>query len=191
MKIFYTVSKTGMAKFGLEYQFVLDELKKRKLDVIATLDRSYRAHMTKLKNVSDISNSEDKYKYVNDSAVKRSIFICDAVIIEASYPSFRLGFEAHFALSQQKPVLVLSKKRNYSNLIDSPNFFGAKYSEFTLPDELDKFVSHVRKYKLRNRFNLFVSDQEKEHLKKAAKINSVSMSSYIRKLVQKDLSARL
>lgn len=190
MKIFYTVSRTGVAKFGREFQLVLDELKKRNLDVIATMDRSYRKYLVDLRNVPDVSQSEDKYKYVNDSAVKRAIFISDATIIEASYPSFRLGFEAHLALSQQKPVLVLSKERNYANLIDSPNFFGAKYTEFTLPDILDNFISHVKKYKLRNRFNLFVSDNEKEYLKKAAKVNGVSMSSYIRKLVQKDLSTK-
>jgi hypothetical protein len=186
MKIFYTVSKTGMSRYLNEYGLVLSELKKHKVEVIATLDKSYRANRPELKNVVDVSGSEDKYKYVNDSAVKRAIFISDAVVIEASYPSFRLGFETHLALSQQKPVLVLSKNRNYANLIDSPNFFGAKYNDFTLPDEIQKFITHVKKYKLRNRFNLFVSDDESAYLRKVSKINSVSMSSYIRKLIQKD-----
>ncbi len=188
MKIFYTVSKTGMATHLKDYELVFNELKKHRVGIIATFDKSYRADRPELKGVSDISGSEDKYRYVNDSAVKRSIFVSDGVVIEASYPSFRLGFEAHLALSQQKPVLILSKNRNYANLIDSPNFFGAKYNEFTLPDEIAKFITHVKRYRLRNRFNLFVSDDEKDYLKRAAKVNNISMSSYIRKLVQQDIS---
>ena len=189
LKIFFTESKTGRSypKVSHNYNLVLNELKRHDIDVISTHERTYLDNRSGFKKVESLSVSEKSYKYVHDSAIKKAIFVSDAVIVEASYPSFRLGFETHFALTQQKPVLVLSTEHNYANLIDHPNFFGTKYREFTLPDEIDKFLRHVDKHKLRNRFNLFISDKEKYHLNKVAKINSISMSSYIRKLIQQDI----
>ncbi len=189
MKIFFTHSKKGRHKFAKVNKLVLDELHRHNVKTITTFERGYLSDRPELKKIKNLSESEDKYRYIHDSLVKRAIFVSDAVVIEASHPSFRLGFETHFALSQQKPVLVLSLKRNYANLIKNPNFFGAKYNEFTLPDEIEKFIAHVKKYKLRNRFNLFISDDEKEYLERVAKINSISMSSYLRKLIQQDISS--
>jgi hypothetical protein len=125
---------------------------------------------------------------LHDSAVKRAIFRADAMVIEASEPSFRLGFEAFFALSQQKPVLVLSRSRDYSHLIDQPNLFGAKYTDFTLPDEIEKFLRHVKENKLRNRFNLFISDAQRKHIEQSAKFYNVSKSDYVRKLIEADVN---
>lgn len=188
MKIFFTFSKRGRFKFSQANKLILDELQKHKVKIITTLRKKYLSGKPKLQAVKGLSESENTYKYVHDSVIKRAIFISDAVVIEASNQSFRLGFEAHLALSQQKPVLILSNKHNYANLINHPNFFGAKYNDFTLPDTIEKFIAHAKKYKLRNRFNLFISDEEKEHLQRASKINNVSMSNYIRKLIQQDIS---
>lgn len=186
MNIFLTVSKTGAAKFRADYQAVLKELEAQGAKVVATFTKGYLDEEPELKEAGDITISEDQYRYANDRAVRRGIFRADAVVIEASYPSFRLGFEAFFGLSIGKPVLVLSKFRNYGHLIDQPNLFGAKYTEFTLPDEIEKFLRHVRKYKLRNRFNMFISDDQKKQLEDKAKRYGISQSDYLRKLIDSD-----
>lgn len=190
MKIFFTVSKSGIKNHLGDYKKVLKELGNQRVKVEATLIKTYLKKPF-LKKIPELVNQEGSYKYVHDSAIRKAIIWSDAVIIEASYPSFRLGFEAYFALAQQKPVLILSKTRNYGNLIDQPNFFGAKYTDFTLPDEIEKFIRHVREYKLRNRFNLFISDKHKVHLEKMAVIQGVSMSDYVRKLVERDMNSDL
>lgn len=187
MKIFLTVSKTGMAKFEKSYEAVLNELKAQGAQVEATFTKAYLKSPT-LKAVKDLTLSEDSYRYVHDTAVRQAILRSDGVVIEASYPSFRLGFEAFFALSAQKPVLVLSQDHNYAHLIDQPHFFGAKYTPFTLPDEIEKFLKHIRQYKLNNRFNLFISDAQRQYIEKAATQHNVSKSDYIRKLVEKDMA---
>lgn len=188
MKIFFTFSKRGRFKFSQVNKLVLGELQKHKVKIITTLRKKYLSDKPKLQAVKGLSESEDTYRYIHDAVVKRAIFVSDAVVVEASYQSFRLGFETHFALSQQKPVLVLSNEHNYANLIKHPNFFGAKYTEFTLPDEIEKFINHVKKYKLRNRFNLFISDREKEYLQHLSKVSNISMSGYLRKLIQQDIT---
>lgn len=190
MKIFLTVSKTGQATFARAYHEVLKELQEQGARVEATFVKTYLNKTPKLKKVKDLASSEDNFRYVHYSAVRQSIFRADAVVIEASYPSFRLGFEAFFALVSQKPVLVLSKFRNYGHFIDQPNFFGARYTSFTLPDEIEKFLSHVQKYKLRNRFNLFISDLHRKHLRQAAEHYKVSKSDYLRKLIETDMKGK-
>ncbi|HCM82270.1 TPA: hypothetical protein DIS60_02805 [Patescibacteria group bacterium] len=188
MKIFLMVSKTGMVKFEKSYIAVLEELKAQGAHVEATFVKTYLNKMPQLKAVKDLTNSEDTYRYVHDSAVRQAILRSDSVVVEASYPSFRLGFEAFFALSAQKPVLVLSHYHNYAHLIDQPHFFGAKYTSFTLPDEIEKFLRHIKQYKLRNRFNMFISNNQRLHIEKTAVRYNVSKSDYVRKLIEKDMS---
>jgi hypothetical protein len=185
-KIFFTVSKTGRYQYSHINHLILDELRRSKVKVISTVDEQYLSEFPQLQKGPSLSEMEQDHKYTHDILVKRAILLCDAVIVEASHPSFRLGFEAHLALTQQKPVLVLSQTTNFGNLINHPNFFGVKYSEFTLPDEIEKFLRHVKKFSLRNRFNLFVSDHERDYLKQVSQLHGISMSSYIRKLIQQD-----
>jgi predicted DNA binding CopG/RHH family protein len=187
MKIFYTVSKSGRHKYSAKNKLVLDELKVQGASVISTIEKTYLKDDPKHKKIDDLSEKEE-YKFVHHTAIKKAIFLCDGVVIEASNPSFRLGFEAHLALTHQKPVLVLSRDKNYGGLVDHPNFFGAAYTDFTLPDEIEKFLRHVKKYRLRNRFNMFISDSEKAYLKRMAEVNGMSMSNYIRKLIQQDMT---
>src|SRR4030042_4734263 len=186
MKIFFTVSNSGLPGLLKNCGQILKELKSHGANVTATFDKSYWKGARNLGNIEGVTTSEDQYRFVHDRAIRRAIFRADAVVIEASYPSFRLGFEAFFALSQQKPVLVLSQSRNYGRLIDQPNFFGAKYTLFTIPDIVEGFLKHVRKNKLRNRFNLFISDEHKKHIEDVAKRYGVSMSDYIRRLIEND-----
>src|SRR4030042_7177210 len=185
MNIFLTVSKTGVRKHLEDYQRVLSELEHQNVKVTTTFVKQYADH---LKVFRESAKSLKEKKYANDIAVRKTIVKSDAVVIEASYPSFRLGFEAFYALSLEKPVLVLSKYEDYSILIDQPNFFGAKYTDFSVPDEIEKFLKHVRQYKLRTRFNLFISESHKNKLEKAAKHFNVSMSDYLRKLIEEDIS---
>jgi len=188
MKIFFTISKTGITQYQKEYNNVLDELKRNKVDFIETIHKTYIDNDPLLKKVDNLPAQENEFRFAHDAAIRKAIFQCDAVIIEATYPSFRLGFEAFFALAQQKPVLVISKEHNYGLLINQPNFFGAKYTDATLSVEVKKFLKHVKDFKLRNRFNLFISDQHKVFLEKEAKHFGLTMSDYIRKLIDTEMN---
>lgn len=187
MKIFLIGSRSGLKKYRKRYELVLKELKEQRAEVKATFNLTYLDSYPKLKKVKDLSILGGKYKHIHDSIVRESILNSNGVVIEASYPSYRLGFETFYTLSQQKPVLVLSKTRDYSKLVDQPNFFGAKYTNFTLPDEVEKFLKHVKEHKLRTRFNLFISETHKQHIKRKAKKYGVSMSDYIRMLIDKEI----
>jgi len=191
MKIFFTCSRVGskIDKYRSLDIKILAELRRLKVNIESTLERTYLNQTPNLKKILNLTDNESDYKFVHDSLVRQAIRQSDALVIEASYPSFRLGFEAFFALSLQKPVLVLSKFKNYANLIDQPHFFGARYSDFTLPDEIEKFVKHVKKFKLGTRFNMFMSNEQKMKIDKVSKQYGVSQSDYIRGLIDKDTSS--
>lgn len=186
MKIFFTFSSKGLKEFEQEYKNILNELKSENIVVVDTYNKNYLEEKPYLQKIENLNLSENTYRYAHDSAIRKAIIQCDAVIIEASCPSFRVGFEAFFSLSQQKPVLVLSKFNNYGRLIDQPHFFGAKYTDVSLSDEISKFIKQVNEFKLRNRFNLFISDNQKDYLEKEAKRNGISMSDYVRNLIDHD-----
>lgn len=188
MKVLFTCSRSGskVEKYHALDLKVLTELKRLKINTESTLEKSYLNNTPQLKKVSNLAGDELAYKYIHDTSIRQAIRRCDALVIEASYPSFRLGFEAFFALSLNKPVLVLSKLHNFANLIDQPHFFGSKYTDFTLPDEIEKFIKHVRKFKLGIRFNLFISEDQKVKIDKMSKQYNVSQSDYIRGLIDKD-----
>ena len=184
MKIFFTVSRTGLPKYLPTYELVLKELKNHKVHVEATFVKSHAEKVTRIRSQS---KAKGKSRYANDAVVRKGILLSEALVIEASHPSSRLGFEAFYALTIQKPVLVLSRLHDYADLIDQPHFFGAKYTDFTLPDEIEKFLKHVEHYNLRSRFNLFIADNQKKHLEESAKHFGVSMSDYVRKLIDSDM----
>jgi hypothetical protein len=188
MKVFFTCSRNGskIEKYYRQSYQVLQELKRLKVSVESTLEKSYLNGAPDLKRVKDLSINESDFKYVHDTSVRQAIRRNDAMIIEASYPSFRLGFEAFYALSIKKPVLVLSASKNYAGLISQPHFFGAKYTDFTLPDIIEKFIKHIRQYKLGTRFNLFISQAQKQKLDLMSRQYHVSQSDYLRGLVDKD-----
>lgn len=188
MKVFFTCSRAGskIDKYRSLDIKVLEELRRLEVSIESTIERTYLSQTPELRKILDLTENESAYKFVHDSLVRRVIRRSDAMVVEASYPSFRLGFEAFYALSLQKPVLVLSKFKNYANLINQPHFFGAKYTDFTLPDEIEKFVKHVKSYRLSARFNLFISDDQKSKIDKMSKQYNVSQSDYIRGLIDKD-----
>ena len=185
-KIFYTVSKRNLESHFDEYLFVLNELKRFKdIKVVSTIEKTYLKN-SKYKKVKDLAlKTSPEYRFIHSRNVRRAIYEADAVVIEASYQSFRLGFEAHYSVSLRKPTLVLSKFDDYGKLIDAPNFFGYKYTEFLLPDILEKFISYVKRNKLRERFNLFLSKEHKKILAENAKKLGVTQSEYIRMLIEK------
>ena len=81
-----------MTKYEKTYLAALEELKAQGAKVEATLVRTYLDKTPKLKKILNLTNSEDSHRYVHDSAVRQAILRSDGVVIEASYPSFRLGF---------------------------------------------------------------------------------------------------
>lgn len=92
---------------------------------------------------------EENIKKLGDSHrihyefIRQGIANADAVIIEASFEDFRVGHEATLAIIYKKPVLCLSQKKDYGDLIRHEAFQGELYTEKNLESLVLKFLRGV------------------------------------------------
>lgn len=75
--------------------------------------------------------------------IRQGIANADAVIIEASFEDFRVGHEATLAIIYKKPVLCLSQKKDYGDLIRHEAFQGALYTDNNLESLVLAFLKGV------------------------------------------------
>lgn len=119
-------------------------------------------------------------------AIRRGIMAADAVVIEASYQDIQIGYEAALAVAGKKPVLCLSICEDFSQKIDNRYFFGAKYSELNVEEIVGEFVQRVKKKRLGERFNMFLSATQEGYLEKRSEEEGMTKSEYLRWLIDRD-----
>jgi hypothetical protein len=182
MKIFFTCSYSGKKLYQKNFDAVIKAIEKNDVELITTERPAY----------IEIGNKDRTKKIQNHNklhyeSIRRAIIESDAVIIDNSHESFRLGHEATLALSFNKPVLVLSVNRDMSMFIKHKNFSGAKYTPYNLQSIIDNFVKTAHKKLLSIRFNMFISEEQQNYLQKVANFENSTMSEYLRKLIEEDI----
>lgn len=181
MKVFYTASYYGKAKYQKYYDLVLKVIKGTGVQLISPEVGNY-LNVLKLEDYAKIK-SKKKLHY---EAIRRGIIWADVVIIEISHEDFQLGHEASLAIQNKKPVLCLSIHEDFSQKIASPFFFGAKYNEYNVEELVTNFLTKFQKEALKERFNLFLSSRQLAKLEKAAKEKGFNNSEYVRYLLEKN-----
>lgn len=181
MRIFYTASFYGKAKYQNCYDLVLKSIKQTGADVISPEVGNYLS-VLKLEDYAKI-RSKKKLHY---EAIRRGITWAQAMIIEVSHEDFQLGHEATIALSLKKPVLALSLHEDFSKKITSPYFFGAKYNEYNVEELVTEFIKKSEKETLNERFNLFLSSRQLTNLEASAQKRGINKSEYLRMLIDKE-----
>ncbi|MDQ6985869.1 MAG: hypothetical protein Q9M91_00240 [Candidatus Dojkabacteria bacterium] len=204
-KVFFTCAKSGREKHIDDFRTVLKAIEKHKEVKLYTpeggdtagyrltngvnyLEVYKKRRKNIIKNIDDLKYDSTENKYVHHDAIRMCIMIADAVIIDGTHPSFRLGYEATIATQHKKPTLVVSKTKDYSDLINAPYLYGAIYTKYTISEIVTNFLNEAKKKALRHRFNLMISDEEKEYLDQKSLFEGVSKAEYIRNLVRNDLN---
>ncbi len=178
MRVFYTASYYGKAKYQSSYDLVLKAIKKTGVELLSPEAGNYLS-VLKLQDYSKIKGKQ-KLHY---EAIRRGIAWAQAIIIEISHEDFQLGHEATLALSLKKPVLCLSIHEDFSKKISHPLFFGAKYNEYNIEELVGEFIRRSSKEKFNKRFNLFLSSRQLTQLEDAARKRGVNSSEFIRSLI--------
>lgn len=84
--------------------------------------------------------------------ITHGIAEADAVIIEATHESLRVGHEATLALLYGKPTLILSQKQNYADYIPHELLSGSKYeTKQELQRIVKKFITDIKKHLAKGR----------------------------------------
>ena len=172
MKVLVLYSTSGKKKFEKEF------IKLKQL--VATYPQ------VELIDIGDSSKSKGKHY----RSVRRAIFEADAVIIDNSKSSFKLGHEASIALAHHKPTLVLSQSEDMSEFIDHPNFFGAKYVRLNLAEIVESFLRHASRKRYSQRLNMFISIDQEDFIESAALSLNISKSQYVRQLIDERMRGK-
>jgi len=91
------------------------------------------------------------------------------------------------AVQTKKHVLCLSLNEDYSLKIHNEYLHGARYDRYNLARLLRNFFVSIAKEKLKNRYNMFLSDKQLAYVRERAELEEVSTSEYIRKLIEDDI----
>jgi len=169
MKVFFTASYHGKAKFQKNYNIIIDSLKSHKIIVL-----SFESKKT--------INNKNLHKEIVHFIKK-----ADFVLIECSVNSFKLGHEATLALLHNKPVFCISQEGELTEYIKLPMFHSFTYKTVrNIPFLIDSIVKlYTNRYKT-ERINLLLNSSQKAFLVDKAQQENKSVSSLIREII--DLS---
>jgi hypothetical protein len=182
MKIFYTATFSGKKTYQKYIDMVLLALEKTGAEIISPEKNNYK----KILSIRERLKWNEKPKIEHYEAIRKDIAAADAVVMEVSYHSFQLGHEATLAIQAKKPVLCLSLEEDYADKIKNRFFYGAKYNEDNIDEIVADFVNKIKKEQLGQRFNCFLSAGQTEYLKKKAESEEMTVSEYVRKLIDQD-----
>ncbi|MBN1332094.1 hypothetical protein JW978_04460 [Candidatus Dojkabacteria bacterium] len=127
-------------------------------------------------------------KGTDTQRVEAAIVKSRATIIESSIPSLELGVYSSFCICMHKPILLLSKTRDYHDLFNSNYFYTHKYGNteyFAKP--INNFLKHINKQELSQRFNLTLTEEQKDYLKSKAEFNKNTITNHLRNLIEEDM----
>ena len=181
MKIFYTASFYGKDKYQKNYDLVLTAIKKTGVQITSPEKGNYKRMIPERVRVR-----LDDANLTHYEAIRRGILAADAVIIEVSFQDIQIGYEAGLAVANKKPVLCLSIYEDFSQKINNRYFFGANYSDLNIEEIVGEFIDRVKKKRLEERFNMFLSTSQGQYLEKRAREEGMTKSEYLRELIDRD-----
>lgn len=180
MKLFWTASYHGKDQYQTSYDLVGHAIDAQPdLDVIATEKGNYQNILPPTIR-QKLAGSPQKLHY---EAIRRGILWADAVIIEISHEDFQLGHEASLAMQAKKHVLCLSIHEDYSPKLDNRYFHAARYNKMTVAEQIESFLKLARRDLLTQRFNLFLTSSQLQHVKQKGAESREGASNYIRHLI--------
>lgn len=181
MTIFFTASFDGKKYYQKQYDFIVKAIQKTDVELISPELKNYQQSL----RPSEIKKFKDP-KILHYEAIRRSIELADAVIIDVTYSNTHIGYEIALAAANKKYVLCLSLDEDFSEKINNRYVLGAKYTELTIDETIEDFVAKISKNILTERFNCFLSPAQILHVQSRSLSENINMSEYIRELIDRD-----
>lgn len=182
MKIFFTAAYRAKQDYQKTFNHIVDTLQELKAEVISLEVQKYQDILDE-EIIENLSDDEIHYLYL-----QKGIDRATAVVIEASTHGFQLGHEATLALNLNKPVLVLSDNKDYSNNIKHHKFYAHVYkSNEEIKDLLQNFIKEVKSKHTMQRFNTMISPQQRNYLEWKSRMKNTNASEIVRKLINEDM----
>ncbi len=178
MKVFFTASFVNKKTHQKYYDKIVNVIKDQGHELISLEVQDYDA-LIKKSTIEKKDEEEVHYLYISKGMKK-----ANAVIIEVSKDSFRLGHEATLALLYNKPVLCLSDDWDYSTAIYHPKFYSDMYEGLDdIEGKVVGFLEMVDRKHMAVRSNVYFTPDEKNFLSWYSKKSGKSISEILRNQV--------
>lgn len=181
MKIYFTGSIVGKKDYLENYLKIIDVLRNKGFEVIS--DHIINTSESQIR----IETKEDRLKF--NAQLEKWIGSADFMIAETSFPSISVGYEISFALSLNKPVLILYSAGDPPSLLaqhQDEKLVCEKYNFKILPNIINNFINYIQGTQ-ETRFTFFITPEIALHLEKVSKKEKLPKSVYLRKLIEKDM----
>jgi hypothetical protein len=160
MKVFFTASLSEREKYKEYYDTVVQTIQANGDEVISLEVQDY-SYLIPKDVIESIPKNELHYTWL-----KKGIKKSNCVVIDASRDSFRLGHEASLAMLYNKPVLVISNKKDYSDVIINPRFYAHIYnSKADIQYAVTDFLKTVLNKHMGLRKNFIITSENRNFLK--------------------------
>ncbi len=134
MKVHFSAPLQGLSKHIATYNLIEQTIKANGHTLAKEWLQEYRDKQTRPTHFSD-----EEWQDINSETLA-AIYDADAIIIEASTPSFSMGYISALALARKKPLLMLFNLRPQSYILDSSN--SLKRAEvYSSDEELKQIIS--------------------------------------------------
>ena len=184
MKIFFTASFSGKAKYQNYFDMIVRSIEGTGVELISPEKGNYKTLLTE----TDIKRLKTD-RSIHYEAIKKGILWADLVIIEISQQDFQLGHEATLAVQNKKPVLCLSLHEDFSIKIINRYFYGAKYNQYNVKTIIKDFIYKHQREILSERFNFFLSKSQLKFLETESAKAGSNASELLRRLIDRERSA--
>ncbi|MBC7459602.1 hypothetical protein H7200_02725 [Candidatus Saccharibacteria bacterium] len=185
MNVHFTASNYQLEKHIDDYRSIVDAVKKQG----HTMTREWLEEDLGRRTTKS-SYSPTEYKEIWQK-VKMSILSADVVIVDGSINSFSIGYQTAFALSNKKPVLVMTSDHEISQTIiageDNPLLFIKNYTTKNLESVVNEFLNKFNIAKQDMRFNMFIDRETQAFLEIESYKTGKTKAKIIRDMIKKEI----
>jgi hypothetical protein len=185
MNVHFTASNYQLEKHIEDYRSIVSAVKKQG----HTMTREWLEEDLGRRTTKSAYN-QTEYKEIWQK-VKLSILSADVVIVDGSINSYSIGYQTAFALSNKKPVLVMTSDHEISQTIiageDNPLLFIKNYSAKNLESVVTDFLNKFNIAKQDMRFNMFIDRETQAFLEIESYKTGKTKAKIIRDMIKKEI----
>jgi len=187
MKIYFTAAITDASQEMLKrYHKIIEVMEQMGVQVLADYVRGHLA-----KELAAVDVESDEFVALSQQMAK-SKMQADVVVCEVSMPSFRVGQEITYALTQGKPVIALyyqgSGKPKILRGIHTDRLFLCEYTEVELAKVIGDYIEYAKET-ADTRFNFFVSPKQQRYLGWVSAHRKQARAVFLRNLIEKQIES--
>lgn len=187
MKLHFSASLHEIDKHIATYEFIERTIKDNGHSIIKEWLQEYREKKTKSARITN-----EEWEAISNDTIA-AIHEADAIVIEASFSTFNMGYLSALALAYKKPLLMLFNSRPQGYILDAGNSLrrAEVYRDHQeLEEMIMKFLKDVDVNATKLRFNMTLDRETYNFLNWESASTGKTKAQIIREIIKDKISER-